>query len=94
MVGGSLFGLALWVNHASAQPPTNPALFGTGNDWLALIGLLFFSCPVVYVSLNRLGSYLYGKTNSPFWGPLCRDQLGLVGVFVWFVGVIVIWGLL
>ena len=91
---GLVLALALRAGAASAQPPTNPALFGTGNDVVALIGLLFFSCPFVYVGMNRLGSYLYGKTNSASWGPFWRDRLGLVGLLVWLVGVIVVWALL
>ena len=90
-VAGLVLALGLRASAASAQPPANPALFGTGNDWLTLLGLLFFSCPVVYVSLNRLGSYLYGKTNKPFWERLWRDQLGVVGVLIWLVGVILVW---
>ncbi len=93
---GAELGLALGLRAgaAAAQPPTNPALFGTGNEVLALIGLLFFTCPVVWVGLNRLGSYLYGKTNNPSWGVFWRDRLVVVGSLFWFVGVVVVWSLL
>jgi hypothetical protein len=91
---GLLLALLFRAGAASAQPPANPALFGTGNDVLALLGLLLLSCPLVWVGLNRLGSYLYGKTNNPSWERFWRDRLVVVGALIWFVGVIVVWALL
>ena len=71
-----------------AQPPTNPAFFGRGNDWLALIGILFFTSPLVWVMLSKFGYYLSGKTNKPFWERLWRDYLVIGGSIVWIVVVI------
>jgi hypothetical protein len=54
-----------WSSSLYAQLSTNPALFGRGNDWLALIGILFFTVPLVWVMLSKFGTYLSGKTNKP-----------------------------
>lgn len=83
---GSL--LTFWSSPSGAQPPTNPALFGRGNDWLALIGILFFTSPLVWVMLSKFGYYLSGKTNKPFWERLWRDYLVIGGSLVWIVVVI------
>ena len=71
-----------------AQPPTNPAFFGRGNDWLALIGILFFTCPLVWIFLAKFGYYLSGKTNKPSWRILWRDYFVFVGSIAWIVLVI------
>ena len=71
-----------------AQPPTNPAFFGRGSDWLALIGILFFTCPLVWIFLSKFGYYLSGKTNKPFWEILWRDYFVFVGSIAWIVLVI------
>ena len=71
-----------------AQPPTNPAFFGRGNDWLALIGILFFTCPLVWIFLSKFGYYLSGKTNKPSWRILWRDYFVIIGSIAWIVLVI------
>lgn len=72
-----------------AQPPTNPAFFGRGNDWLALIGILFFTCPLVWIFLAKFGYFLSGKTNKPSWKILRRDYFVIIGSIAWIVLVIV-----
>jgi hypothetical protein len=76
---------------AGAQPPTNPAAFGRGNDWVALFGLLFFSCPVVWVVLTKLGGHLRDKTFDPFWERVWGDYFVLGGSLAWIVAVILFW---
>ncbi len=71
-----------------AQPLTNPAFFGRGNDWLALIGILFFTCPLVWIFLAKFGYYLSGKTNKPSWKILWRDYFVIIGSIAWIVLVI------
>jgi hypothetical protein len=72
----------------SAQPPTNPAFFGRGNDWLALVGILFFTCPLVWIFLSKFGYYLSGKTNKLSWKRLWRDYFVIIGSITWIVLVI------
>lgn len=81
--------LVFWSSPLGAQPPTNPALFGRGNDWLGLIGILFFTLPLVWVMLSKFGYYLSGKTNKPSWKILWRDYLVFIGSIAWIVLVIV-----
>ena len=83
--------LPLWSSPVGAQPPTNPALFGRGNDWVALFAVLFFSCPVVWVVLSRLGSYLRAKTFKPFWERVWGDYFVFVGSIAWLLAVILFW---
>jgi hypothetical protein len=79
--------LLLWFSSAVAfaQPPANPNLPGSGgdNDFLVWFGILLFTCPFALILCNMLGSWLYGKTNKPFWAILFRDWLGFIGVGVW-----------
>jgi len=83
---GSL--LTFWSSPSGAQPPTNPAFFGRGSDWLALIGILFFTLPLVWVMLSKFGYYLSGKTNKPSWKILWRDYFVFIGSIAWIVLVI------
>ncbi|MCJ7547231.1 MAG: hypothetical protein MUP30_10495 [Deltaproteobacteria bacterium] len=77
-----------WSSPSEAQPPTNPAFFGRGNDWLALIGILFFTCPLAWIFLSKFGYYLSGKTNKPSWRILWRDYFVIIGSIAWIVLVI------
>jgi hypothetical protein len=78
-----------WSSSSEAQPLTNPAFFGRGNDWLGLIGILFFTSPLVWIFLAKFGYFLGGKTNKPSWKKVWRDYLVFIGTTAWIVLVIV-----
>jgi hypothetical protein len=80
--------LIFWSMPLGAQPLTNPALFGRGNDWLALIGILFFTVPLIWVLLSKVGFYLSSKTDKPSWRRLWRDYFVVGGSIAWIVLVI------
>jgi hypothetical protein len=72
-----------------AQPLTNPAFFGRGPGWLGLVGILFFTTPLVWIFLAKFGYFLSGKTNKLSWKRLWRDYFVIIGTLAWIVLVIV-----
>jgi len=68
-----------------AQPLANPSLFATGNDWVGLLGFLFFSSPVAWAILSSLGDALGEKAKTPSLTLFLRRKFPAVGVVAYVV---------
>lgn len=70
---------------AIAQPVANPAMFATGNNWVALFGILFFTTPIAWAIFSSIGEALGDKVRKSSFAIFWRHKFPVIGLFIYIV---------